>query len=282
MLSYRHAFHAGNHADVLKHLILVQLIRYLGQKEKPFWIIDTHAGAGAYSLEEGYATRLGEFQHGVGRLWERSDLPAAVRDYVEQVRVLNGDGALRLYPGSPWIASQLLRPQDKLRLFELHSTDGELLAENFSDLHRQVQVTLGDGFKGLKALLPPPPRRALVLIDPSYETTSDYSGVVSALEDALRRFPTGTYALWYPLLSRPESRRLPELLKALPAGKWIDATLSVEAARGVGPGMHGSGMFIINPPWTLEATLRETLPWLSEVLAQQQGAHFTLDARSDS
>jgi 23S rRNA (adenine2030-N6)-methyltransferase len=282
MLSYRHAFHAGNHADVLKHLILVQLIRYLGQKEKPFWLIDTHAGAGAYSLEEGYATRLGEFQHGIGRLWERSDLPAAVKDYVEQVRVLNGDGALRLYPGSPWIASQLLRPQDKLRLFELHSTDGELLAENFSDLHNQVQVTLGDGFKGLKALLPPPPRRALVLIDPSYETASDYSGVVSALEEALRRFPTGTYALWYPLLSRPESRRLPELLKALPAAKWLDATLSVEASRGVGPGMHGSGMFIINPPWTLEATLKETLPWLSEVLAQQDGAHFTLDARGEA
>lgn len=282
MLSYRHAFHAGNHADVLKHLILVQLIRYLGQKEKPFWLIDTHAGAGAYSLEEGYATRLGEFQHGIGRLWERSDLPAAVKDYVEQVRVLNGDGALRLYPGSPWIASQLLRPQDRLRLFELHSTDGELLAENFSDLQSQVQVTLGDGFKGLKALLPPPPRRALVLIDPSYETTSDYSGVVSALEEALRRFPTGTYALWYPLLSRPESRRLPELLKALPAAKWLDATLSVEASRGVGPGMHGSGMFIINPPWTLEATLKETLPWLSEVLAQQDGAHFTLDAHGEA
>jgi 23S rRNA (adenine2030-N6)-methyltransferase len=275
MLSYRHAFHAGNHADVLKHLILVQLTRYLGQKDKPFWYIDTHAGAGAYALDEGYATKLAEYRDGIGRLWERDDLPPMVAEYVALVRELN-DGPLRVYPGSPWLARQTLREQDRLRLFELHSTDSELLVENFSDLRERTQVVAGDGFKGLKALLPPPPRRALVLIDPSFETAADYSGVITALEDALRRFPTGTYALWYPQLSRPESRQLPDKLKRLSAGKWLHATLSVRAVAG--PGMHGSGMFVINPPWTLEEGLRGTLPWLADVLADGDGAGFKVEA----
>ena len=276
MLSYRHAFHAGNHADVLKHLILVQLARYLGQKDKPFWYIDTHAGAGAYALDEGYATKLAEYREGIGRLWERDDLPPLVAEYVALVRELNDKGKLSVYPGSPWIARQTLREQDRLRLFELHPADSELLAENFSDLRDQAQVIAGDGFKGLKALLPPPPRRALVLIDPSFETASDYTGVVTALEEALRRFPTGTYALWYPLLSRPESRQLADKLKRLPAAKWLHATLSVRAVAG--PGMHGSGMFVINPPWTLEKGLRDTLPWLADVLADGDGAGFKVEA----
>ncbi len=276
MLSYRHAFHAGNHADVLKHLILVQLARYLGQKDKPFWYIDTHAGAGAYALDEGYATKLAEYRDGIGRLWERNDLPPLVTDYVALVRALNDDGKLRVYPGSPWIARQTLREQDRLRLFELHPTDSELLIENFSDLRDRAQVVAGDGFKGIKALLPPQPRRALVLIDPSFETASDYAGVIAALEEGLRRFPTGTYALWYPQLARPESRLLADKLKRLPATKWLHATLSVRAVAG--PGMHGSGMFIINPPWTLETNLREVLPWLSDVLAQGEGAGWKVEA----
>jgi len=278
MLSYRHAFHAGNHADVLKHLVLVRIARYMGQKDKPFWYIDTHAGAGAYALDEGYATKLAEYRDGVGRLWERKDLPAPVADYLDQVRELNEDGTLKVYPGSPWLARQTLREQDKLRLFELHPSDSALLEENFSDLRRQCQVTASDGFKGLKAVLPPQSRRALVLIDPSYEIGSDYSGVVSALEDALTRFATGTYVLWYPELLRPESRQLPEKLKRLPAEKWLHVALSV---RAPGPGMFGSGLFIINPPYTLRAELEGCMPWLVEVLREEAGARFVLESAGD-
>jgi 23S rRNA (adenine2030-N6)-methyltransferase len=277
MLSYRHAFHAGNHADVLKHLILIQIAQYLGEKPTPFWIIDSHAGAGRYALESAHASKLAEYRDGIGRLWTAKGLPPAAAEYVDFVRLLNPDGQLRHYPGSPWLASQLLRAGDRLRLYDLHSSDVKLLQECFSGAGRQVMVTAGDGFAGLKAILPPPPRRALVLIDPSYETRDDYVNVVKGLQDALKRFPTGTYALWYPMLSKPDSQKLAGKLKRLEAGDWLHATLEVRAPAKDGYGMHGSGMFIINPPWTLEKTLRETLPVVSALLAQGEGAKFTLE-----
>lgn len=280
MLSYRHAFHAGNHADVLKHLILVQIARYLGEKPAPFWIIDTHAGAGRYTLDSEHARKLGEWRDGIGRLWDAGDLPPAAADYVDLVRTLNPDGKLRHYPGSPWLAHQLLRDSDRLRLFELHTTDGKLLQEAFRGAGRQVTITAGDGFAGLKAILPPPPRRGLVLIDPSYETKSDYTAVVKGLQEALKRFATGTYALWYPILPKLESRQLPERLKNLGAGDWLHATLEVKAPARDGFGMHGSGMFVINPPWTLEKTLHETLPAIVRHLAQDDAARYTLESQS--
>ena len=278
MLSYRHSFHAGNHADVLKHLVLVQLIDYLKQKDKPFWVIDTHAGAGLYALDAGHATQLAEHEGGIARLWERADLPPAVAAYVEAVRPLNPKGALTAYPGSPWIAFQRLRADDRLRLFELHSTDVATLADNFREAGRQVMVTNGDGLAGLKALVPPPPRRALALIDPSYEVASDYRGVVKTLSEALARFPTGTYAVWYPILAKPEARALPEKLRALGAKSWLDVTLTVRKQPPGTFGMPGSGMFVINPPWTLEKTLNETMPWLVDALKEDEGAAFTLAA----
>jgi 23S rRNA (adenine2030-N6)-methyltransferase len=280
MLSYRHAFHAGNHADVLKHLVFVQIIRYLGEKPAPFWIIDTHAGAGRYALDSEHAKKLGEWRDGIGRLWQRPDLPAAAGDYVEQVKMLNPDGKLRHYPGSPWLARQLLRDSDRLRLFERHTTDSRLLHECFKGAGRTVTITDGDGFAGLKAMLPPPPRRALVLTDPSYETTGDYVAVVKALQDILKRFATGTYALWYPLLAKRESHQLPGRLKNLGAPNWLHATLEVKAPAKDGIGLHGSGMFIINPPWTLEKTLHDTLPGLTAILAQADGARYTLESQS--
>ena len=280
MLSYRHAFHAGNHADVLKHLILLQIAGYMGEKPAPFWIIDTHAGAGRYALESAHARKLGEYRDGIGRLWDRKGLPPAVVDYVEFVRMLNPDGKLRHYPGSPWLASQLLRESDRLRLDELHSSDVKLLQECFAGAGRQVTVTAGDGFAGLKAVLPPPPRRALVLIDPSYETRDDYVNAVKCLQDSLKRFPTGIYALWYPLLAKLESRKLPARLKGLGATNWLNVTLEVRAPSTDGFGMNGSAMFIINPPWTLERKLHETLPRLSEILAQGDGARYTLESES--
>ena len=280
MLSYRHAFHAGNHADVLKHLILLQIAEYMGEKPAPFWIIDTHAGAGRYALESAHASKLGEYRDGIGRLWDRKGLPTAAVDYVEFVKMLNPDGQLRHYPGSPWLASQLLRESDRLRLYELHSTDVKLLQECFKGAGRQVTITAGDGFAGLKAILPPPTRRALVLIDPSYETRDDYVNVVKGLQEALRRFATGTYALWYPMLSKLESRKLPDKLKGLGAANWLHVTLEVGAPPKDGFGMNGSCMFIINPPWTLEKKLHETLPKLTELLARDTGAKYALESQS--
>jgi 23S rRNA (adenine2030-N6)-methyltransferase len=280
MLSYRHAFHAGNHADVLKHLILIEIAQYMAEKPAPFWIIDTHAGAGRYALESAHASKLGEFRDGVGRLWQAKGLPKAALNYLDFVKMLNADGQLRHYPGSPWLARQLLRESDRLRLYEMHSTDGRLLAECFKGAGRTVAITEGDGFAGLKAILPPPPRRALVLIDPSYETKGDYTAVVKTLQDSLKRFSTGTFALWYPILGKPESRQLPEKLKRLGAANWLHATLEVKAPAKDGFGMHGSGMFIINPPWTLEKTLHDTLPTLATLLAQDNGAKYTLESES--
>lgn len=279
MLSYRHAFHAGNHADVLKHFILVQLLDYLNQKDKPYWYIDTHAGAGMYALQQGYAAKLKEYEQGIARLWGRPDMPDVLASYVDLVRSVNPDGALKFYPGSPYYAAHLLRPADRLRLFELHSSDSKILQENFQGLGRRVQIQQADGFAGLKALLPPPPRRALVMIDPSYEVKEDYRNVVDSLKDALKRFATGIYAVWYPQLQRVEARQLPEKLKLLPARSWLNATLTVQAPGQEGIGMQGSGMFILNPPWTLEKTLKQVMPYLVEVLGQDLEAGYTLEYR---
>lgn len=277
MLSYRHAFHAGNHADVLKHFVLVRLLRHLTAKDKPFWYIDTHAGAGAYGLDAGYASKNAEHRDGIARLWARTDLPPPLADYLDLIRALDPRVTPTLYPGSPYIAWKLLRPQDRLRLFELHPTDVDLLGKTFKDAGRRVQVTLGDGYAELKALLPPPPRRALVLIDPSYEDKRDYTRVPEALRDALRRFATGVYAVWYPLLPRMEARRLPERLRALAGGDWLEVTLNVRKPLPGAFGMHGSGMFVVNPPWRLRAELEACLPTLRDALAQDDGAAYHLD-----
>ena len=277
MLSYRHAFHAGNHADVLKHVIELQLLQYLNQKDKAYWMIDTHAGAGLYALDQGYAVKNAEYSDGIARLWQRDDLPAALADYVAAVRELNPDGALRVYPGSPWLAMQGLRQQDQLRLFELHPTDSSLLRQNFPATNRRVRIEAADGFFGLKALLPPPSRRALVLIDPPYEDKQDYQRVTGVLRDALQRFETGIYAVWYPLLQRRESQIFAESLKRLPIQNWLNVSLTVHRPAADGFGMHGSGMFIINPPWTLAALLRTVMPYLVDVIGQDAGALFNLE-----
>ena len=277
MLSYRHAFHAGNHADVLKHAILVQLLTYLTQKDKPLWFVDTHAGAAVYALDEGYATKNAEYQSGIARLWERTDLPPALADYVAQVRVLNADGKLRRYPGSPQLALQLLRRQDRLRMFELHSTESQLLQQYFREDAPRAIAQAGDGYAGLQAVLPPPSRRALVLIDPSYEDKNDYRRVLAALRDAQKRFRAGVYALWYPQVQRRESRQLPEQLKQLQDKDWLHVSLSVKKPLAGGLGLHGSGMFILNPPWLLPKALAAVMPYLAKVLAQDAAAAFSLE-----
>ena len=277
MLSYRHGFHAGMHADVLKHTVLVHLLHYLAQKDKPLWFVDTHAGAAVYALDKGYAARTAEFETGIGHLWKRKDLPAPVAEYVEQVRALNPGGALRRYPGSPQLAMQMLRGQDRLRMFELHSTESRLLQQHFRGAGPRAIAQAGDGFEGLQTVLPPPSRRGLVLIDPSYEDKGDYKRVLQALRQSLKRFSTGVYAVWYPQVQRHESRRFPTLLKRLQEKDWLHVTLAVKGPVAGGLGLHGSGMFILNPPWTLPKALRDAMPYLVKVLGQDAAAGFGLE-----
>jgi len=281
MLSYRHAFHAGNHADVLKHCLLVAMLRHLNNKDKPWWYVDTHAGAGIYDLDAAHARKTAEFETGIARLWERSDLPEMVADYVAMVRDLNPNGTLRLYPGSPWLASRIMRPGDQMRLFELHSTDVQLLRHTFSESSRHIKAEATDGFLGLKAVLPPQPKRGLILIDPSYEIKDDYRREIAALKDSLARFPTGTYAVWYPMLQRDEARQLPEKLKRLPVTSWLHASLTVQTPSKEGFGMHGSGLFVVNPPWQLADNLKAVMPWLVQVLGQDGGATYRLEQKTD-
>lgn len=294
MFSYRHAFHAGNHADVLKHFIAIQLVRYMGQKEAPFMFIDTHAGAGLYALDTSYAAKNAEYETGIAKLWDRKDLPAAIADYVAEVRALNPSGKLRYYPGSPFCAESNLRMEDRMRLFELHPGEVKILQENIRkrEQHRaeqgqkskgkRVMVMAGDGFDGLKALLPPQQRRSLVLIDPPYEDKLDYRRVKDTLADALRRFSDGMYAIWYPVLQRQESREFSRKLSHLPTENWLHVTLSVSQSVPDGFGLHSSGMFIINPPWTLEAMLKEAMPYLVNVLGNDSYANFTLETGQGS
>ena len=301
MFSYRHAFHAGNHADVLKHLTLVAVLQYLSQKVTGFTVVDTHAGAGVYRLDQEHARTSAESDAGILRLRAAANetlargeaLPAAVQDYLAQVQGFNTGAALRTYPGSPWLTQALLRPQDRLKLFEVHPTDAKLLEKQVAELERgkQIEVLRRNGFEGLKALLPPPTRRGLVLIDPSYELKTDYAAVVDCLEDALRRFPTGTYAVWYPVIGRPEAHALAKKLKTLSTRlqrPWVQAELNVgltptegtstQAAQGrPQTSMRASGMHVINPPYTLAAQLREALPWVTQALRAATGSGWTVE-----
>ena len=277
MLSYRHAFHAGSYADVLKHFIEVQLLRHLARKDKPFWYIDTHAGAGCYALDSGYARLNAEFEGGISLLWDRNDLPAALAEYVALVKRVNRDGPLRLYPGSPLVALNLIREQDRMRLYELHPADVELLQQTFAGYGSQVLIQAADGLGALKALLPPPPRRALVLIDPPFEDKSEYPRLLSALREGLKRFASGIYAVWYPQLQRFEAKQLPGQLKHLPVERWLNIALSVQAPSKDGYGMHGCGMFVINPPWPLKGLLEEVLPYLASVLGKNGEGRFMLE-----
>lgn len=278
MLAYRHAFHAGNHADVLKHLVLTRVLRYMNGKDKPYRFVDTHAGAGGYSLEGRYAKKKGEFEQGIARLWSRDDLPEPVADYVALVRQFNPQGGLEQYPGSPAIARMLMRPGDQQRFFELHPTDHRILAA-YAEGQRGVEVHHADGFEGLKGQLPPSTRRGVVLLDPSYELNADYARVVGTLRDALQRFAEGVYLVWYPQVSKVEAAQLPRRLEALAPKGWLHARLTVQRLDQQGFGLAGSGMFVINPPYTLHDELAGVLPWLVEALGQYDGASFALDHR---
>jgi 23S rRNA (adenine2030-N6)-methyltransferase len=274
MLSYRHAFHAGNFADVLKHLVLDRILLHLVKKDKPVFCIDTHAGAGGYALTGEYARKNSEFETGIGRLWERNDLPAAVAEYVAVVRGFNRSERLLAYPGSPYFEQHRLRADDRLVLCELHTTELELL-KSFALKDRRIRVVYGDGFQECIGFLPPPERRGLVLIDPSYEIKTDYRQVAEVLAKAYRRFETGTFAVWYPLIERHRIDRLEQAIQrsGIPRVQLFELGVAPDAHAH---GMSGSGMIVVNPPWTLYAEMETALPYLAGVLGRDGGGYHRM------
>jgi 23S rRNA (adenine2030-N6)-methyltransferase len=283
MFSYRHAFHAGSHADILKHLILIHLMEYLQEKPGALTIVDTHAGAGIYSLIDGFATVSKEANEGIFRLAkfaQTHSISPEISNYLHCIQAENKEEEITIYPGSPYLLASLLRPQDRLKLFELHPKEIDILRHNMSELKqaKQIDIYAQDSFARLKGLMPPPSRRGLILIDPSYEDKQDYRHLETALEEALHRFATGCYAIWYPSLSRRESAALPDRMKKIAAihkRSWLHAELRVENAPQERR-LQASGMFILNPPWTLEKQLAESLPILVKALGQDSGAGFVL------
>lgn len=275
MLSYRHGFHAGNFADVLKHSVLVHMLEYMVQKDKPLRIIDTHAGAGVYKLNGPQAQKNREFDNGISQLWSSEQTPAAIARLLAVVRTINDGKQLQLYPGSPLIAQTLMRPIDRLFLHELHPADFQFLRDCMRD-DKRVRVAHEDGFAGLQALLPPPDRRALVLLDPSYEVKSDYQLLIKQLLQAHKRFATGTFAIWYPVVLR---QRINEMELALKKSGIKNIQLMEFGLQADNPeyGMTASGMIVVNPPWTLWGAMEETLPWLVEHLTENGGGFYRLE-----
>ncbi|CDG22848.1 conserved protein of unknown function [Xenorhabdus poinarii G6] len=274
MLSYRHSFHAGNHADVLKHVVQSLIIESFKVKEKPFLYLDTHSGAGRYQLSGAHAERTGEYQEGIARIWQRDDIPEALSAYIEVVKALNPHGSLRYYPGSPLIARRLLREHDELNLSELHSSDYPLLRTEFSR-DKRARVLREDGFQQLKSKLPPRSRRGFVLIDPSYELKSDYQNVVKGIQEGYKRFATGTYALWYPVVLRQQIKRLVKDLEATGIRNILQIELGVRPDSDQ-RGMTASGMIVINPPWKLAQQMKAVLPWLHQVLVPEGTGHVSV------
>ncbi|EIZ8956556.1 23S rRNA (adenine(2030)-N(6))-methyltransferase RlmJ [Cronobacter sakazakii] len=274
MLSYRHSFHAGNHADVLKHTVQSLIIESLKEKEKPFLYLDTHAGAGRYLLSGEHAERTGEYLEGIARIWQRDDLPAELAPYISAVSHFNRSGQLRYYPGSPLIARQLLRPQDSLQLTELHPSDFPLLRGEFQKDER-ARVERADGYQQLKSKLPPASRRGLILIDPPYEIKTDYQAVVQGISEGYKRFATGVYALWYPVVLRNQIKRMMNDLESTGIRRILQIELAVRPDSDQ-RGMTASGMIVINPPWKLEQQMATLLPWLHKALVPAGTGHTTL------
>lgn len=265
MLSYQHAFHAGNFADVLKHTILVQTLNYLKNKDKPVFYLDTHAGIGLYQLDSKEAAKNREYAEGIGKLWRQTDCPEAILAYLEQVKSFNREGRLLHYPGSPAIARQILRNCDRLCLFELHPNQYQMLNSRLKS-DKRIKIHLGDGLKEGLSLLPPHQHRGLVLIDPSYEVKSDYKTVVSILVAMHRRFANGIFALWYPVVDRSYIQALERNLQKTSIRNVQLFELGIQPDTA-GLGMTACGMILVNPPWTLKDQMSTCLPWLANILA---------------
>ncbi len=263
MLSYRHLFHAGSFADVFKHVLLTRLLLSLNEKDKPYFYLDTHAGIGLYDLSHPWAQKGREFESGIKKLWGRTDIPAAMKPYMDIVRAENADGHLRYYPGSPRIARKLIRPIDRIALTELNKTDCAVLHELFAR-DKRVNVQLMDGIQSLKSHLPPKERRGMVLIDSAFDVSREFARLAAAMQEAHTRWATGTYALWYPLMGAGVIRGFEKQIEAAGIKKVLQFELSIlpEDAST----MPGSGMIIVNPPWKFDTEMRTLLRWLWSAL----------------
>ncbi|MEK1941272.1 MAG: 23S rRNA (adenine(2030)-N(6))-methyltransferase RlmJ [Pseudomonas sp.] len=268
-MNYRHAFHAGNHADVLKHLIVSRIIALLARKEAPFVCIDSHAGLGLYDLKGDEASRTGEWLEGIARLWNGAERPASTDDYFNVLKAMNPDGELRYYPGSPELARELTRDQDRVLLNEKHPQDGQLLKENMKG-DRRVAVHLGEGWHVPRALLPVAEKRALLLIDPPFEQSDELDRCITALNESIGRMRQTIVAIWYPIKDERQLKRFYQGLSKSTAPKLLRAELFVHSPDDA-TRLSGSGLVIANAPWGLEDELKELLPWLGKTLAQSQG-----------
>ena len=268
MLSYRHSFHAGNFADVIKHIVQIEILEHLTKKDKPFDYIDTHSGAGLFNLQSDDMQKLQEYTNGIAKL-APNDFPE-IASYFETINSFNEHGQFDFYPGSPSIAKTFLRQQDKGWLFELHPQDFEHLTNNIGR-NRRIKIAKTDGLKGMLGLIPTASRRALILIDPSYEIKSEYEQVIDTVIKAYKKFSTATYAIWYPVVDR---RYIDSMERKLVTSgiKDIQRFELALADDSSGHGMTSSGMFVINPPWTLQAKMQTLLPKLSQALTAKE--HF--------
>ncbi len=275
MFGYRHNFHAGNYADVVKHVALISLLQALQQKPKPFYLQDSHGGIGMYDLMSDEAQKNGEYLSGISRLWQAQNPPVAVQKYLEIVRSFNSNGELRHYPGSPRLGRALLRTNDRMVITELNKVDCETLKSELKG-DRQVLVQLQDGYQGIKAYLPPAERRGLVLIDPAYERKDEYERLIRGLQKGYQRWPTGIYAIWYPLMSSAIRESFFTALKETGIRKILAAELTIKPLQAEKE-MCGSGMMIINAPWHLDQQLKHEFEWLWPLLSDLKGGGVNVE-----
>ncbi|MGI0119166.1 23S rRNA (adenine(2030)-N(6))-methyltransferase RlmJ [Zooshikella sp. RANM57] len=267
MLSYRHAFHAGNFADVLKHSVLCLCLEHLIKKEKPYFYLDTHSGAGSYSLTQAKAQQNQEFLNGISQLWPLTTTPSELQPYLNTIHTINPKKKLSTYPGSPLIVQHYLRDHDYMRLYELHPKDHEKLKTLFKKV-QQARIEQSDGFAALKSALPPHIKRGIVLIDPSYEIKTEYQTAIKQLIEGYKRFNTGIFLLWYPVVQRSRITKMEQQLRDSKIRNilQIEHCITPDTSEH---GMTGSGLFIINPPWQLHTQLTTLLPFLQEKLSPQ-------------
>lgn len=260
MLSYQHGYHAGNFADVIKHVTLTRLLSYLIKKDKPLLYLETHSGKGQYDLRDKQAEKTGEYKQGVQLIWpDRKQLNPVFKDYFDTIKSMNPKDGLRHYPGSPYFAIQTLRMQDRLYLCELHPAEFEAL-DQMAHFNKKVHTSNSDGISSMKALLPPPEKRGLIFIDPSFERKEEYKEIPSAIKQAFNKFSTGVYCLWYPVVNRKLTEQLIRGMKEIEANEALRIEFNLTLAPK--DGMTGCGLWIINPPFTLAAELKIVLDTL--------------------
>jgi 23S rRNA (adenine2030-N6)-methyltransferase len=277
-VNYRHAYHAGNFADVVKHVALTRLVEHLKLKDKAFRVIDTHAGVGLYDLSSEEAQKTGEWHAGIGRLLEAnlaSEAKALLAPYLDAVKAANAGGGIARYPGSPWIVRHTMRLQDRLSAIELHPQDFAGLKRQFAG-DFQVRTIELDGWLALGAHLPPKEKRGLVFVDPPFEEGGEFERMADGLVKAHRRWPGGIYALWYPIKDRAAAAKFRAALRDSGIPKILDMVFAIRAPSPE-PRLDGSGMVIVNPPFTFEKEMRAILPALKKVLSEGPGAGWTLD-----